>query len=50
MYYVAIPTLMGAFNLDAAAISWGVTVFLLVGAGTAAISGRLGDIYGARRF
>ena len=49
MYYVAIPTLMGAFKMDAAGVSWGVTVFLLVGAGTAAISGRLGDIYGRKK-
>jgi MFS family permease len=49
MYYVAIPTLMGVFKMDAAGIAWGVTLFLLVGAGTAAISGRLGDIYGRKR-
>ncbi|UFS58752.1 MFS transporter [Subtercola endophyticus] len=49
MVYTAIPTLMKAFQLDAAAISWAVTVFLLVGAGTAAIAGRLGDIYGRKK-
>lgn len=49
MIYVAIPTLMGVFNLDAAGISWAITVFLLVGAGTAAIAGRLGDIYGRKK-
>ena len=49
MMYAAIPTLMGAFHADAATISWVVTIFLLVGAGTAAISGRLGDIYGRKR-
>lgn len=49
MIYVAIPTLMGVFSLDAAAISWAITVFLLVGAGTAAVAGRLGDIYGRRK-
>jgi MFS family permease len=49
MIYVAIPTLMGVFKMDAAGISWAITVFLLVGAGTAAISGRLGDIYGRKK-
>jgi len=49
MMYAAIPTLMGVFEADAATISWVVTIFLLVGAGTAAISGRLGDIYGRKR-
>ncbi|NQX28098.1 MFS transporter [Microbacteriaceae bacterium VKM Ac-2854] len=49
MIYVALPTLMGVFETDAATISWGITVFLLVGAGTAAISGRLGDIYGRKK-
>lgn len=49
MMYVAIPTLMVAFQADASAISWVVTIFLLVGAGTAAIAGRLGDIYGRKK-
>jgi MFS family permease len=49
MIYVAIPTLMGVFTLDAASVSWAITVFLLVGAGTAAIAGRLGDVYGRKK-
>ena len=49
MMYTAIPTLMHAFEADASAISWVVTIFLLVGAGTAAIAGRLGDIYGRKK-
>ncbi|UFS58791.1 MFS transporter [Subtercola endophyticus] len=49
MVYTAIPTLMGVFNIDTATISWVITVFLLVGAATAAISGRLGDIYGRKK-
>jgi MFS family permease len=49
MLYVAVPTLMKAFVLDAATISWAITVFLLVGAGTAAIAGRLGDLYGRKK-
>ncbi|WP_054687357.1 MFS transporter [Microbacterium sp. No. 7] len=49
MMYVAVPTLMGAFGIDAAAVSWTITVFLLVGAGTAAIAGRLGDLYGRKK-
>lgn len=49
MMYVAIPTLMATFDADASAISWVVTIFLLVGAGTAAIAGRLGDIYGRKK-
>jgi MFS family permease len=49
MAYTAIPTLMRVFKMDAAGVSWVVTVFLLVGAGTAAISGRLADIYGRKK-
>ena len=49
MVYTAIPTLMRVFTLDAAGISWAITVFLLVGTATAPISGRLGDIYGHRK-
>ncbi|MFJ4833777.1 hypothetical protein ACIP79_28285 [Streptomyces sp. NPDC088747] len=49
MIYAAIPFLMGHFQMDAAALSWTVTLFLLVGAGTAAISSRLADLYGRKR-
>lgn len=49
MIYAAIPFLMGHFHMDAAALSWTVTLFLLVGAGTAAISSRLADLYGRKR-
>lgn len=49
MIYVAIPHLMTSFGLDAAGISWSVTVFLLVGAGTVALAGRFGDLYGRKR-
>lgn len=49
MVYVAIPTLMGVFSIDAAQVSWAITVFLLVGAATAAVAGRLGDLYGRKK-
>ncbi|WP_433347345.1 MFS transporter [Microtetraspora malaysiensis] len=49
MVYTAIPTLMKVFDLDAADVSWVATTFLLVGAGTTAISGRLGDMYGRKK-
>ncbi|MFI5756284.1 MFS transporter [Streptomyces sp. NPDC051569] len=49
MIYAAIPFLMGHFHMDASALSWTVTLFLLVGAGTAAISSRLADLYGRKR-
>ncbi|MCZ9881953.1 MFS transporter [Arthrobacter sp. B2a2-09] len=49
MVFAAIPTLMAAFKADASAISWVITIFLLTGAGTAAIAGRLGDIYGRKK-
>ncbi|MFT4306599.1 MAG: MFS transporter [Microbacterium sp.] len=49
MMSTALPTLMTAFDADTATISWVITIFLLVGAGTAAIAGRLGDSYGRKR-
>ncbi len=49
MIYTALPTLMEVFALDAVGISWSITIFLLVGAGTVAISGRLGDLFGRKR-
>ncbi|GAA4667776.1 MFS transporter [Frondihabitans cladoniiphilus] len=49
MVYVALPTLERVLDIDIAAVSWTITVFLLVGAGTVALVGRLGDVYGRRR-
>lgn len=49
MISTAIPTLMGAFQVDITTISWLITIFALVGTATAAISGRLGDLYGRKR-
>lgn len=49
MMYVALPSLMGVFDLQANQISWVVTVYLLVSASSAALGGRLGDLYGRRR-
>jgi MFS family permease len=49
MMSTALPTLITAFGVDTSTISWVLTVFLLVGAATAAIAGRLGDAYGRKR-
>lgn len=49
MISTALPTLMGAFEIDIASASWLITIFALVGTGTAAIAGRLGDLYGRKR-
>ncbi|WP_394551023.1 MFS transporter [Agromyces sp. MMS24-JH15] len=49
MISTALPTLMGVFEVDIATISWLITIFTLVGTGTAAIAGRLGDLYGRKR-
>lgn len=40
---------MRELDVSLGAISWIITVFLLVGAGTVALAGRLADIYGRRR-
>jgi MFS family permease len=49
MMLIAMPRLMAAFDANAADVSWVITAFLLVGAVSAAVCGRLGDIYGRRR-
>ncbi|MBB3665497.1 MFS family permease [Prauserella sediminis] len=49
MMLVALPRLIEAFDANAADVSWVITAFLLVAAVSAAICGRLGDIYGRRR-
>jgi MFS family permease len=49
MVYVALPTLEKVLAINIAAVSWSITLFLLVGAGTVALIGRLGDIYGRRK-
>jgi MFS family permease len=48
MIYTALPTIGREFN-DPHATGWLVTAFLLIQAGTAAIGGRLGDIFGRKR-
>ncbi|RXZ68077.1 MFS transporter [Agromyces albus] len=49
MVYVALPSLLGVFNVGADQIAWTVTAYLLVSASSAALGGRLGDLYGRRR-
>lgn len=49
MVYNALPALIVAFETNASDASWAITAFLLVAAASAAICGRLGDIYGRRR-
>lgn len=49
MIFIAIPSLMAEFEADAATTGWAATAFLLVAAASAAICGRLGDVYGRKR-
>ncbi len=49
MIFIALPNLMKEFEANAAAVGWAVTAFLLVAAASAAICGRLGDIYGRKK-
>lgn len=49
MIFIALPSLMSEFNADAAAVGWAATAFLLVAAASAAICGRLGDMYGRKK-
>lgn len=49
MMYAAIPTFSTVFEADASAVGWTVTAFLLVAASSAAVCGRLGDMYGRER-
>ncbi|GAA1705926.1 MFS transporter [Microbacterium sediminicola] len=44
-----LPFFAKTFDVDLAAISWIVTVFTLVGAGSAVLAGRLGDIFGRKQ-
>ena len=49
MVFAAIPTIIADFNSDAATVGWAVTAFLLVAAASAAVCGRLGDMFGRER-
>ena len=49
MMYTALPSLEEGFGVDISAVSWVLTGFLLVGAASAAIAGRLGDVFGRKR-
>lgn len=49
MMFAAIPTLITEFNSTASTVGWAVTAFLLVSAASAAVCGRLGDMYGRER-
>ncbi|EME22154.1 mfs transporter [Rhodococcus triatomae BKS 15-14] len=49
MVYAAIPTFIAEFDSNAATVGWAVTAFLLVAAASAAVCGRLGDMYGRER-
>ncbi|MFT4123850.1 MAG: MFS transporter [Microbacteriaceae bacterium] len=48
MMSTALPTFISAFGIDTSTASWLITIFLLVGAGSAAIAGRLGDAVGRK--
>ncbi|MFT4306580.1 MAG: MFS transporter [Microbacterium sp.] len=49
MMYTALPSLEEDFGVDISTASWVLTGFALVGAASAAISGRLGDVFGRKR-
>jgi len=49
MMFAAIPTLITEFDSNASTVGWAVTSFLLVAAASAAVCGRLGDMYGRER-
>ncbi|WP_020109162.1 MFS transporter [Nocardia sp. 348MFTsu5.1] len=49
MVFAAIPTIIADFGSDAATVGWAVTAFLLVAAASAAVCGRLGDMFGRER-
>ncbi|QNG21587.1 MFS transporter [Rhodococcus triatomae] len=49
MVFAALPTFIREFDSDAATVGWAVTAFLLVAAASAAVCGRLGDMYGRER-
>jgi MFS family permease len=49
MMFAAVPTLITEFDSDATTVGWSVTAFLLVAAASAAVCGRLGDMYGRER-
>ncbi|MGN5238434.1 MULTISPECIES: MFS transporter [unclassified Rhodococcus (in: high G+C Gram-positive bacteria)] len=49
MMYAALPTFTQVFAADSSAVGWTVTSFLLVAAASAAVCGRLGDMYGRER-
>ncbi|ROO87273.1 MFS transporter [Actinocorallia herbida] len=44
-----IPFFAEHFQADLVAVSWIITIFVLVGAVSAVVAGRLGDLYGRRR-
>lgn len=48
MMYTALPGIIEQFHTTASSAGWILTGFLLVGAASAAISGRLGDAFGRR--
>ncbi|AXG81444.1 MFS transporter [Streptomyces paludis] len=48
MMFNALPRIIGAFHTTPADASWVLTAFLLVAAASAAVCGRLGDLYGRR--
>ncbi|MDO7842076.1 MFS transporter [Sphingomonas sp. CA1-15] len=48
MLYAGLKALIATFK-DPVLVGWLVTTYLLVGAGAAAVAGRLGDLFGRRR-
>ncbi|ADJ48846.1 major facilitator transporter [Amycolatopsis mediterranei S699] len=49
MMFNALPRLISAFHTSPANVSWVLTAYTLVAAASAAVCGRLGDVYGRRR-
>lgn len=49
MMFTALPTITAEFKSTTEDVSWVLTGYLLVGAASAAIAGRLGDMFGRKR-
>ncbi|MDH3047557.1 MFS transporter [Gordonia alkanivorans] len=49
MVYATVPTIIKDFDSDASTVGWAITAFLLVAAASAAVCGRLGDMFGRER-
>lgn len=49
MIFIALPRFGEIFDAPASTTGWAVTAYMLVGATTALVGGRLGDMYGRKK-